>query len=253
MTSFLEYLKNIFIKNKERLNIEEIIAEDCMISRANISALFLDNEEMEIKKIIQENNSNLILVCKENLDNVVGVFNVFKNIYSLEKHHLEKHPLEKLSLEKHSLEKHSLEHVPLENLLNLDEAIFIAPNTEIKTIVEDVMNQKSLFVILDEFGNTKGIVNHRSIMNYFSYLSSNLDPNTSSVIVKGDVTVDFLEKIFNVNFENFDAKTINGFVWEFLQRSPQQDEIFSFKNLEFKILDIKDRQINKVCITKKTQ
>ena len=78
MANFLEYLKNIFIKNKEIQNIEEIIAEDCMISRANISALFLDNNEIEIKKTIQENNSNLILVCKEGLDNVVGVFNVFK-------------------------------------------------------------------------------------------------------------------------------------------------------------------------------
>lgn len=225
MHSLLEIFKNIFKKEVKNTDIKEIVAEDCMIARSQIPVIYLNDDLKEIQEIISNGKQRYFLVCNENLDNIVGVLDIF-NI----------HLFNKINL----------------HLEKLETPCFVAENTEISSIISEIIQEKNLFVVIDEFGGTKGILNIQSVMQYvsdsFQYEELAFD---HPVTINGNMSIDNLQKIITIpNIDQYDSKTVNGFIMEYLGKIPKHNENFEINKVNFKILSIEERQIQEILLSK---
>ena len=221
MNKIVEFFRRI-ISPKKTQGVVEIIAEDCMISRANIPAIYIDSDNDEAQAIWKKTKSRFLLMCDDGLDDIIGVLDIFN--YSFDK-----------SIGKQKLFK----------------PIFLAPNTELKTFYGDLIDQRHLHVVVDEFGGTKGVVTLESTMAYiFSTFQQNKMTLHSEMVIDGKMPLkNFLQITdLQINLEEYDSKTINGFIMEYLGKIPKLHEVFQIDNVEFTITNITDRQLSGIKI-----
>lgn len=116
-------------------------------------------------------------------------------------------------------------------------------------------------IILDEYGGTAGLVSLEDLIeeivgNIFDEddeIEKEIEIiNENTFIAKGTINLDELRKVINVNFDDQFHDTLGGFLIGKLGRIPNGDERLSveFEKHQFKILEIEDKKITKVKISK---
>lgn len=123
-----------------------------------------------------------------------------------------------------------------------------------------IRDQKSVAVVVDEFGITAGIVTIEDIMEeIFGEIEDEHDHlNLKEVMISeqeyifsGRLEVDYLNEKYHLDLEEREEyETLAGLVLYFNQSIPQEGETIVVNDLTFKILSVKNARIEeiKVCM-----
>lgn len=236
---FWEFLKSIFKKNKEKEQqiYEEILAEDIMVDRSEIEFISESDKYEEVLEKLITSQQIYFPICGDSLDDIKGSFDRTQFIKILK-----------------SNSKVSMEEIK-KSVTNVS---FVPEKTDLNTIADFLFEKKvPLLIVVDGFGSTQGVITHDSFVVelYQKFKSQNSDKKTpkelmGTIYISGLTEIEELWFLSDINFKQYESKTIGGFLMEYLGKSdiPKKGYQFILGKYDIKIIDSDERQINKVSI-----
>ena len=217
---------------RNALDFSEVKLRECIVPRPDVVALSIDSSIEELTQLFIGTGLSRILIYKESIDDIIGYVHIstlFKDPPTIAK------ALSRVLIVP--------ETMSAQRLLNLF-----------------IRDQKSVAVVVDEFGITAGIVTIEDIMEeIFGEIEDEHDHlNLKEVMISeqeyifsGRLEVDYLNEKYHLDLEEREEyETLAGLVLYFNQSIPQEGETIVVNNLTFKILSVKNARIEeiKVCM-----
>ena len=217
---------------RNALDFSEVKLRECIVPRPDVVALSIDISIEELTQLFIDTGLSRILIYKESIDDIIGYVHIstlFKDPPTIAK------ALSRVLIVP--------ETMSAQRLLNLF-----------------IRDQKSVAVVVDEFGITAGIVTIEDIMEeIFGEIEDEHDHlNLKEVMISeqeyifsGRLEVDYLNEKYHLDLEEREEyETLAGLVLYFNQSIPQEGETIVVNNLTFKILSVKNARIEeiKVCM-----
>lgn len=217
---------------RNALDFSEVKLRECIVPRPDVVALSIDSSIEELTQLFIDTGLSRILIYKESIDDIIGYVHIstlFKDPPMIAK------ALSRVLIVP--------ETMSAQRLLNLF-----------------IRDQKSVAVVVDEFGITAGIVTIEDIMEeIFGEIEDEHDHlNLKEVMISeqeyifsGRLEVDYLNEKYHLDLEEREEyETLAGLVLYFNQSIPQEGETIVVNDLTFKILSVKNARIEeiKVCM-----
>ena len=215
---------------RNALDFSEVKLRECIVPRPDVVALSIDSSIEELTQLFID--TGLSRIYKESIDDIIGYVHIstlFKDPPTIAK------ALSRVLIVP--------ETMSAQRLLNLF-----------------IRDQKSVAVVVDEFGITAGIVTIEDIMEeIFGEIEDEHDHlNLKEVMISeqeyifsGRLEVDYLNEKYHLDLEEREEyETLAGLVLYFNQSIPQEGETIVVNDLTFKILSVKNARIEeiKVCM-----
>lgn len=214
---------------RNALDFSEVKLRECIVPRPDVVALSIDSTIEELAQMFIETGLSRLLVYKESIDDIIGYVHIsalFHNPPTIEK------ALSKILIVP--------ETMPAQRLLN-----------------QFIKEQKSIAVVVDEFGITAGIVTIEDIMEeIFGEIEDEHDHLNlkETVLVEGHeyvfsgrLEVDYLNEKYHLGLEEREEyETLAGFILYFNESIPQEGEFVEVNDLTFKILSVKNARIEEI-------
>ena len=210
------------------LEFHKVKAREIMVPRTEIVAVDLHESVSNLKKMFIESGLSKILVYKNSLDDILGYVNAFE---------LFKKP-------------NSIKSILL--------PVEFVPES---MIINDVLNglikkRKSIAVVVDEYGGTSGIITVEDIVEELfgeiedehdtqQLLEEKISENEYNFSAR--LEVDYLNEEYGLNIPKEEAyETLGGFILNYTETIPQQDEVLHIENFQIKILKVSATKINDI-------
>src|SRR5215467_5319842 len=191
------------------LDLRDRVVRDIMTPRGEIVYLNVDDDfETNVKKAIESQHTRFPL-CRENLDNTIGVIHIKELLPMMRDPHPD---LMKIKRELHPVP----EMMPLENLLRL----FLNKHAH-------------LAIVVDEFGGTVGLVTLEDVLeelvgdiqDEFDFEKEEFRKiNANEFSVDGALGLYELNDLAKLDLESPDVSTIGGYVTHLLAHLPKTGE-----------------------------
>jgi len=237
LASEAEMITNIFeFGDKE--------AQDIMTHRKNIIAIDGNNTINETFNIIIDESNSRFPVYDRDIDNIIGVLHLrdLMKIYA-----------DILKRQK------TLTDLKAELLY---EAYFIPETRNINALFKSMQSKKiHMAIVIDEYGQTSGIVTMEDILE--EIVGNIMDEHDedeqcilheadNSYIMDGSTMLDDIVDLLDIQFEDKDFDTLNGFMIFFLGKIPEEGEVFEveYSGYLFKIISVEGKMIKKVKVKK---
>jgi putative hemolysin len=239
-------LNNFIKKNSEHSEIEdqeidvkffnnaiefkEIQVRECMIPRTEIIAVDINDDLLKLSAAFIDSGHSKIIVYKENIDNVIGYC----------------HSLEMFKKPK------SIKDI-LTTILIIPETM---PANEL--LVKLIADQKSLALVVDEFGGTAGLVSIEDVME--EIFGEIRDEHDDEFLIEQKIAdniyllsarheIDALNEKYNWSLPKGDYDTLGGLILAKNEDIPTiQDEI-GIDHFLFQIINMEDNRIDQVRLT----
>lgn len=217
---------------RNALDFSEVKLRECIVPRPDVVALSIDSSIEELTQLFIDTGLSRILIYKESIDDIIGYVHIstlFKDPPTIAK--------------------------ALSRVLIVPETMFAQ-----RLLNLFIRDQKSVAVVVDEFGITAGIVTIEDIMEeIFGEIEDEHDHlNLKEVMISeqeyifsGRLEVDYLNEKYHLDLEEREEyETLAGLVLYFNQSIPQEGETIVVNDLTFKILSVKNARIEeiKVCM-----
>ena len=218
LSKALELTKDTAI-NEEKDILEGIVrfgnidAVDIIRPRINVIAIDGSSSYQQVKEIITEHGYSRMPVYEENLDNITGILYV-------------------KDLLQHLDEKEDFRWQTL-----IRPAYFVPETKKINDLLEEFQTKKvHLAIVVDEYDEQE-IVYTR-------------DKNGAYIFEASTLLNDFY-KITDIEEDSFqevegDADTLAGLILEIKGELPHKDEVITYKEHQFKVLEVDNRRIKKI-------
>ena len=242
LSKALELTKDTAI-NEEKDILEGIVrfgnidAVDIIRPRINVIAIDGSSSYQQVKEIITEHGYSRMPVYEENLDNITGILYV-------------------KDLLQHLDEKEDFRWQTL-----IRPAYFVPETKKINDLLEEFQTKKvHLAIVVDEYGGTTGIVTMEDIIEEIvgdindEYDEQEIvytrDKNGAYIFEASTLLNDFY-KITDIEEDSFqevegDADTLAGLILEIKGELPHKDEVITYKEHQFKVLEVDNRRIKKI-------
>lgn len=227
-----EIVQNVFHLGDRRIT-------SLMTNRQEVVYLDLDDEVTENKQRIVEHKHSTYPLCKDGLDNIIGLIYV-KDMLG-----------EDLDVALTELEKYKR------------DILYIAENNKAYQALEKFQEKRIHFAtIVDEYGAVLGVVTLNDILDALVGDLSVTDEFDFEIFEREDGSYlidaqlpfeDFLNH-FEITAENkkdlvgFD--TLGGFAMHIIEDIPETGEKFVWQNFEFEIVDMDKSRIDKILMTR---
>jgi CBS domain containing-hemolysin-like protein len=212
------------------LLFSKIRIRDCMIPRTEVEAIDENTPIEEVRSKFIATGYSKLIVYQENIDNVIGFFNS-KDIF--------KQP-ETVS-EKLSQITFVPETMPANRLLN-----------------EFMHDNRSIAVVVDEYGGTSGIVTLEDIMEeIFGDIEDEHDTDdrvekrikTNEYIFSGRLEIEYINTNYLLQIpESEDYDTLAGFILYHHQNLPKVNDILKIEQFSIKILKVTNTRIDLILL-----
>lgn len=218
-------------------------SQDIMTHRSNIIGIDGDMCLMDaIHFMLSEKNSRYP-VYDETIDKIIGILHLKDALRTHEKNRKENRPVREI-----------------EGLLR--EAKFIPLTRNIDDLFKAMQSQKlQMVIVVDEYGQTAGLIAMEDILE--EIVGNILDEydeeavyiekrGEDEYIIEGKTPLKELEERFNINFNEDEFETLNGFLISKLDRIPKEDEDFNIDidGFNFKIINVENKMIQSVLVTR---
>ncbi len=225
------------VSNVLRLDDQRIAA--IMTHRNDIYLVDLADPEDEIRRRIAECPYTRAIVCREGIDNIVGL------------------------LRTTDLLKPALAGEPLDLPGHLRPALFLPEGVSTTALLESFRRQRAqCALIVDEYGELKGMVTLTDVLTAIvGDLPSSDAPEEQDVVTRedgswlmdGSVAVERLKSVLEIeealpSEENYN--TLGGFVMRMLGRIPAVADHFEWQGLRFEIVDMDRKRVDKVLVSR---
>ena len=229
--------------NEEKDILEGIVrfgnidAIDIICPRINVIAIDSQSTYRQVKEIISEHGYSRMPVYEENLDNIIGILYVKDLLQHLDE----------------------TDEFKWQTLIR--PAYFVPETKKINDLLEEFQVKKvHLAIVVDEYGGTSGIVTMEDIIEEIvgdindeydeQEIAYTRDKNGAYVFEASTLLNDFY-KITDIDEDTFrevegDADTLAGLILELKGELPQKNEIITYKEHQFKVLEVDNRRIKKI-------
>lgn len=219
------------------VRFSNIYAIDIIQPRINVIAVDLEDSFEDIRKLIIEHGYSRLPVYNENLDNIVGILYI-KDLLA------------------HLKENGNFKWKTL-----IRPAYFVPETKKINDLLEEFQSKKvHLAIVVDEYGGTSGIVTMEDILEEIvGEINDETDEkeNTfiriknNAFIFEGHTLLNDFEKIIGTDPDSFkeiegEADTLAGLILEIKGELPRKNEVITYKEHKFTILDVDNRRIKKI-------
>ena len=226
-----EQESNLIRRAIEFMDLETV---DIYTPRVDIVAIPSDAAKQEIADLFLETGYSRLPVYDEDIDHIIGVVNQkdFHNyIFNT---------------------KQALNSI-------IRPVLFITPNMKIGTLLKNLQAGKShIAIILDEFGGTEALVTMEDIVEELvgeiwdehDEVIQEIQPvSQDEYLVMGSTNVDKLFEKLGIEKE-FEVITVSGWVMEYMECLPKENDSFISDGLEVTVLKMNDRRIEQVRVRK---
>ena len=213
-------------------DFKDLKAADVMTPKPDIIGVDLESTKKDIFEHIRNAHQSRLPVYKENMDNVLGVLhtrevllNPDKDIYSIMKPPYfvpESICIDQLLL---NLQKKCIQMAIVVNEYGVTAGV-----VTIEDILEEIVGE-----IVDEYDD-----NQQKI--------EKIDENTYKI--NGLLNINEANDEFKLEIDTEEIDTMGGFVSLYLQKIPEKGEEFVYKNWRFRIIEIENRRIKEILMTR---
>ncbi len=215
-------------------------AHDIMVHRTGISAIDASSTVEEALRRTMEDGFSRYPVYIDDLDHIIGIF----HIRDLVRLYLDESKRDQtLSQERDGL---------------LNDPYIIPETKSINDLLREMQQKKThMAVIVDEYGQTSGIVTMEDILEeIFGNIWDEHDKpepdiikcSGDSYIISGTALLEEVSEALGLEFDVEDIDTVNGFMTFRLGHIPEDGEKFEtvYGGYHFKILDVDNKVVTKV-------
>lgn len=219
-------------------------AKDIMTHRSNILALDGNMTLGEAIDFMLSESKSRFPVYDENIDNVVGILH-FRD-----------------AMRAHREEGNmALPVGSMEGLIR--DTMFVPETKNIDVLFRTMQHTKTqMVIVVDEYGQTTGLIAMEDILE--EIVGNILDEydedeahieetgNADEYLIEGITPLEELEERFGIAFKEEEFETLNGFMISKMDKIPEEEEEFAIDidGYNFKILQVKNRMIKSVLVTK---
>ena len=214
------------------LEFAELKARDIMTPRTELMAVEITDDVSELKEAFIKTGYSKIVVFQNTLDDVIGYvhsFDMFKKPKTIKQVMM------------------NIEYVP--------ETILIKEVLDLLT-----KKRKSMAVVVDEYGGTAGIITVEDIIEELfgeiedehdfdeELIDEQIEPNT--YLFSARLEVAYLNEKYNLNLPEDDSySTLGGFIVNYTNEIPQNEEKITIENYEITIHAASNKKIELVRLT----
>jgi len=224
------------------LDLEKVSVDDIMVPRNEIVGININDDWKSVVRQLSHSPHGRIVLFRDSLDDCVGMLRVREAW--------------RIMTEKKEFTKETL-------LRAADEIYYIPEGTPLNTqLVKFQRKKEKAGVVVDEYGDIKGLVTIEDILeeivgDFTTSMSPSLaeevmPQNDGSVLIESSASVREINKAFNWDLPEQEARTINGMLLEALEEIPSIATRVQIGNYNVDILDVQDNMIKQVRITPKT-
>ncbi len=217
---------------RNALDFSEIKVRECMIPRTDIDAIDVNSSIEELRDKFISTNFSRLPVLEGSIDNIIGYVNckdLFKKPQSIKSKLLK------------------LEFVPETMRAN-------------KLLASFIKDQKSIAIVVDEFGGTAGLVTIEDIIEeIFGEIDDEHDLeefvekqlNENEFLFSGRLEVSHLNERYKLNIpETEDYDTLAGYVLHLHQSIPKPQEVITLADFRVKIAKMERNRIDLIYLCK---
>ncbi len=227
-----EFIQNVF-------EFDDISADEIATHRTDINLLWLDDSIEEWDKIIHYSRHTLYPVCKETVDNVVGVLNA-KDYFRIET---------------------KTHDTVMERAVK--PAYFVPESVKADVLFRNMkQNHCNMAIVLDEYGGMTGIVTMHDLIEQLVGKLGNegtpeeLMPSIEKIgectwRVHGSVPLEEVSQKLGVTLPCEEYDTFNGLIFDALGSIPQDGSVVEVTTagLVIKVLNLKDHQVEQAIVS----
>lgn len=229
-----EILRDVFRFSDKRAN-------DLMTHRRDIVVLHPTDTQEEVLRIIREEHFSKYLLVERGKDEVIGIVSVKDIILMIGNDQ--------------PFDLRNIARTPL----------FIPESLYAKKVLELFKKNKNKFgVVVDEYGNTEGIITlHDLTESIFGDILEENETEEEEIVMRQDGSMlveasmnidDFMEAMNILNYDDLkeeDFTTLSGLAMFLIGRVPKAGDLFSYKNLDFEIVDMDRGRVDKLLVIKR--
>ncbi len=229
-----EMLNDVFRFSDKRAN-------DLMTCRRDIIVLHPTDSREEVLRLIGEEHFSKYLLVEKGKDEVIGVVSVKDIILMLG----------------------GSDSFDLRSIAR--PALFIPESLYAKKVLELFKKNKNKFgVVVNEYGNTEGIITlHDLTESIFGDILEENELEEEDIIVRQDGSMlveasmnldDFMEELGILDYDDLkieDFSTLSGLAMFLIGRVPKSGDVFSYKNLDFEVMDMDRGRVDKLLVVKR--
>ena len=213
---------------RNALDFSEVKLRECIVPRPDIVALSIDAGLDELRELFVKTGLSRILIYRDSIDNVIGY-----------------------------VHSSALFHHP-ETVKKAVSRILIVPETmsALRLLNLFTKEQKSVAVVVDEFGVTAGMVTIEDIMeeifgeiedehDRLNLKEEQLAPD--EYLFSGRLEVDYLNEKYDLDLpENEEYETLAGLILYYNEDIPAEGEQVTIEDISFEIVSVKSARIEEV-------
>ena len=235
------------IENEEKQMIYSIFefndktAKEIMTHRHDIFAIDIDDDFEEILDGVITSGYSRIPVYKDNKDNIIGIL-------------YEKDLLAKAK-------KIGFENIDLKTMLH--EPYFVSKSIRTNELFKLLKDKKvHLALLIDEYGGIEGLVTIEDLIEeimgdiedeHDKTQSTITQIDDSNFIVKGYLTINDFNNKFDIDIEQGDYDTLNGYILTLLGDFPKEGRQIQLDNVDFLIENVNKRRIEDIRVSIKNR
>jgi Mg2+/Co2+ transporter CorB len=219
------------------IDLEKVKVEDIMIPRHELISVDINNHE-EILSQLERIQHTRLLTFDGSQDNITGVLHM-RDIVNL----------------------YAKGEFSIDNVLTLVRSPYFVPEgTSLAHQLEHFQTQKRrLGLVVDEYGEVRGMVVLEDILeeivgqftsNQSEIIEEVTKQKDGSYLIDPRISIRELNVLLKINLSVAKAKTLNGLILETLQSIPKRDISLKIDNVLIEIMQISDRTIKLVKLTK---
>ncbi|MEI2265773.1 HlyC/CorC family transporter [Erwinia sp. CGal63] len=221
------------------LDLEKVNVDDIMVPRNEIVGININDDWKSIVRQLTHSPHGRIVLYRDSLDDTISMLRV-REAY-------------RLMTEKKEFTKEVM-------LRAADEIYYVPEGTPLNVqLVKFQRNKKKVGLVVDEYGDIKGLITIEDILeeivgDFTTSMSPTLaeevmPQNDGSVLIEGSANVRELNKAFNWQLPEEEARTVNGMILEALEDIPLPDTTVHIGHYAIDILDVQENMIKQVRVT----
>ena len=213
---------------RNAIEFPDIKVRECMIPRTEVVAVAHDEAAEEIRSSFSQTGLSKILIYRESIDNIIGYVHAFDFF---------KKP---------------------KDIQPIIRPIMLVPETmHVNKLLKNfIQQQKSIAVVVDEFGGTSGIITIEDIMEeIFGEIDDEYDTDDQmekqvkegEYLFSARLEIDYLNERYNLNLpESEEYETLGGLILNHLESIPETGQELQIPGFILRITQVSEKRIELV-------